>query len=300
MPVYETFAERKRRMEAGGKPTVYCQDQLPRPFRIQVAHIWDGIVTPKLDPRWVWSRAHTILARELGEWAIGTQHQSDRQRCLDFMLYDHNVDNVLSMIELVFRLTENCPLEMMGSQSLDDAMDELNHRFRQHAIGYQFQGGKIISVESQYLHTETVEPAIQLLHDAHFAGPLQEFMQAHEHYRKGENTQAIANAQYAFESTMKAICDRRGWSYGTARATAKNLLDVLFSNSLIPTQMQSHFTALRSTLESGLPSVRNQPGQGGHGQGSDVIEVPDHVAAYGLHLAATNIVFLIEAHNATK
>ena len=125
-------------------------------------------------------------------------------------------------------------------------------------------------------------------------------MQAHEHYRKGNNTEAIANAQYAFESTMKAICDRRGWSYGTARATAKTLLDVVFNNNLIPTQMQSHFTALRSTLESGLPTIRNQPGQGGHGQGSDVVEVPDYLAAYCLHLAATNIVLLIEAHNATK
>jgi hypothetical protein len=64
--------------------------------------------------------------------------------------------------------------------------------------------------------------------------------------------------------------------------------------------MQSHFTALRSTLESGLPTVRNRGGRGGHGQGSDVVDVPDYLAAYCLHLAATNIVLLIEAHNASK
>ena len=99
-------------------------------------------------------------------------------------------------------------------------------------------------------------------------------MQAHEHYRKGNNKDAIVNAQNAFESTMKAICDQRGWDYGTERATASKIIDVLFKNNLIPSEMQSHFTALRSTLESGLPTVRNQPGQGGHGQGSDVVEVP--------------------------
>ena len=125
-------------------------------------------------------------------------------------------------------------------------------------------------------------------------------MQAHEHYRKGNNKDAIVNAQNAFESTMKAICDQRGWDYGTERATASKIIDVLFKNNLIPSEMQSHFTALRSTLESGLPTVRNQPGQGGHGQGSDVVEVPDYLAAYCLHLAATNIVLLIEAHNALK
>ena len=300
MPVYETFAERKRRMEKGGKPTVYSQNQLPQPFRVQVAHIWNGIVTPKADRTWVWFQAHTILARELGLWAIGAVPETDKQRCLNFVLHDLSVDNVLSMIELVFRLTEDCPLEMTGRQSLDDAIEELNYRFQQNGIGYQYRARQIISVDSLYLHSEAVEPAIALMHDTGFQGPLQEFLTAHQHYRAKSNTEAIANAQYAFESTMKAICDERGWSYNAAKGTAQNLLNVLFKNGLIAPEMQSHFTALRSTLESGLPTVRNQPGQGGHGQGSDVVEVPDHLAAYCLHLAATNIVFLIEAHNATK
>ena len=108
-------------------------------------------------------------------------------------------------------------------------------------------------------------------------------------------------AENAFESTMKTICDRRSWDYSSKPATVKKshrcVIDVLWKHKLIPSEMQSHFTALRSTLECGLPTVRNQAGQGGHGQGADVVEVPDYLAAYCLHLAASNIVFLIEAHN---
>ena len=181
-------------------------------------------------------------------------------------------------------------------QPADDAIAELNHRFREHGIGYQYQGGQIIAVNSQYLHSEVVEPAISLLHDANFEGALQEFMAAHEHYRKGNYKEAIVNAGSAFESTMKTICEKRNWAY--SRDTASALIDTVFGNHLIPPEMRSHFTGLRSALESGVPTLRNQAGRGAHGQGSATVNVPDYLAAYCLHLTAASIVFLLDAHNA--
>ena len=310
MPIFETFAKRKRNAEMASMPVVFRHDELPGPFRVQVAHIW---TTTLGDPNdfvydldWslrreeFWHGIHMTLAREIGVFSLWPGAETHVNACQIFLLNSPDVDDVLSLIELSFIKIQEFPFIRRGMQSSNDAIAELNHRFREHAIGYQFERGKIISVESQYLHAEAVEPAISLLYDSQFDGPLQEFMQAHEHYRRGNNKDAIVNAQNAFESTMKAICDRHGWEYGSEWATAAKLVDALFSHNLIPSNMQSHFTALRSTLESGLPTVRNQPGQGGHGQGSDVVEVPDYLAAYCLHLAATDIVLLIEAHNASK
>jgi hypothetical protein len=77
-------------------------------------------------------------------------------------------------------------------------------------------------------------------------------------------------------------------------ATAKALLEILFNQELIPAALQSHFTALRTTLEAGLPTVRNRTS--GHGQGTEPVAIPDYLAAYALHLAAANIVMLIQAH----
>jgi hypothetical protein len=51
-------------------------------------------------------------------------------------------------------------------------------------------------------------------------------------------------------------------------------------------------------MESGLPTVRNKTS--GHGQGPTPIELPAHFVAYSLHLTASNIVFLVEAHKALK
>ncbi|WP_390834051.1 DUF7014 domain-containing protein, partial [Calothrix parietina] len=51
-----------------------------------------------------------------------------------------------------------------------------------------------------------------------------------------------------------------------------------------------------SNLESGIPTVRNK--NAGHGQGSQSIAVPQHFAAYQLHLTASTILFLLEAEKA--
>lgn len=311
MPIYETFKQRKQLAENAGKPVIYRDNVLPYPFRVQVVLIWQNTIGHKYawrSGRFVaygpWEYMHTTLAREMGQFRLWDARTSHRQGCEDFLLRRNDVDDVLSLIEMSFRIVDG---DMRECQSLvshsgdwqpaDDAIDELNHRFRQHSIGYQFKVGQIIPVNSQYLHSEVVEPAISLLYDANFSGALDEFMAAHDHYRKGDYKAAIASSGSAFESTMKTICDRRGWT-SDPRATASALLRVLFGNGLIPSEMNSHFNGLRSVLESGVPTLRNQAGRGAHGQGSTPVEVPDYLAAYCLHLTAANIVFLVEAHNA--
>jgi hypothetical protein len=128
-----------------------------------------------------------------------------------------------------------------------------------------------------------------------FTGASDEFLKAHEHYRKGRKGEAMTEALKAFESTMKAICDENGWSY-PGNATAKTLVKAVLDNGVVPKYMETHLSGLRNTLEAGLPTVRNK--NSGHGQGLLRRDVPDYFAGYALHLAATNIVFLVEAHQA--
>ena len=61
----------------------------------------------------------------------------------------------------------------------------------------------------------------------------------------------------------------------------------------IPAYLQSQITALKSVLESGIPTVRNKLGR--HGQGAQQTTVPDYMASYTLHLTATTILLLVEA-----
>ena len=92
---------------------------------------------------------------------------------------------------------------------------------------------------------------------------------------------------------MKAICTQRGWAF-KADDTAKGLIKIVFEHELISLFMQSHFSGLRSTLEAGVPTVRNR--LSGHGQGAEEVTVSESVAAYALHLTASNVLFLTRAN----
>ena len=118
-------------------------------------------------------------------------------------------------------------------------------------------------------------------------------MTAFDHHRHGRNKEAMTEALKAFESTMKAVCKARDWSH-PANATAIPLVKFLIEKGLIPAELESHFAGLRSAMESGLPTISNRTSR--HGQGADPITIPPHFAAYALHLAASNIVFLVQAH----
>jgi hypothetical protein len=106
------------------------------------------------------------------------------------------------------------------------------------------------------------------------------------------------DALKAFESTMKSILDERKWAYEKDKDTASKLIQILFQHELLPPMLQTQFTQLRGLLESGLPTVRNKTS--GHGQGTDPLPLPKYFAEYALHLAAANIVFLVQAYEAYK
>ena len=241
------------------------------------------------------------MAKEQGVFELAPGGNAQKKSA-DFLLAC-DTDDALSIIQLTFLAIDKAvrnwgPADLFNgkiTQEPDAAITELNQRFAEHSLGYQYMDGKIIKIDSEYTHEEIVKPALALLHEQGFTGPSDEFMKAHEHYRHGRHKEAITEALKAFESTMKAICDARGWGY-SATATAKPLIDAVLKNNPIPAPLASSFNAFRAAMESGLPTVRNK--LSGHGQGAQPVTVPDYVAEYALNLAASNIVLLVRAHKA--
>ena len=245
-----------------------------------------------------------MLCKEYGVFVLpGTRgHQRNYLKELaDYLLQEQDAEKAADAVELSFRvidkLTRNYEYLKRGNASefADDAIEELNARFREHGVGYAFDNGEIIRVDSQLLHAEAVKPALALLREPEYAGAQDEFLKAHEHYRHGRTKEALTECLKALESVMKAICAKRKWTHDP-HAAAKALLDVLFAKELIPSFWSSHFSGLRSTLEAGVPTGRNR--LGGHGQGTEVVTVPEYLVSYVLHMTASAIVFLVEAEKA--
>jgi hypothetical protein len=308
--IVNIFSKRKKQLEKAEKPDVYQYDSLPEGFRVQVSHIWRTAMGAWVAGRYVepppsnrlWKSLHDALSREEKLFHLGDGYTDPCGQCHQYLL-TADTGGALDIIELSFRVIDRsvrklgAPARSVAdiTQDPDSAIEELNRRFLEHAIGYQYTNGVIIRVDSQYIHSEAVKPALSLLAQPGYKGPEEEFIRAFDHYRHGRDKEAVAEALKAFESTMKAICKARGWSH-PANATARPLIEIMFNNGLIPAELQGHFGGLRSAMESGLPTISNRTSR--HGQGPDPQPIPPHFVAYALNLAASNIVFLIEANKA--
>lgn len=307
MVVVDLFSKRQKRAR-GEMPDVYIYDELPQPLRVQIVHI----ITDAFGTDYEYTHRATeayafikqALCREYGLFELVKHHRSNKESVFDFFLQEQLIERNLDVVELCFRFIHwhiatdsSYRYETERKIEAGDAVSELNERFKEHGVGYQFESGEIIRVDSRFLHAEAVKPALAVLHDESFKGANEEFLKAHEHYRHGRYKECLVDALKAFESTMKTICDLRGWPTQPTD-TARNLIAICLSNGLFPTHLNSQFSSIRSLLESGIPTVRNK--SGGHGQGSSPVAVPEYLARYALNLTATSILFMVEAHQATK
>ncbi|VVH54809.1 hypothetical protein BAZOLSSOX_483 [uncultured Gammaproteobacteria bacterium] len=200
---------------------------------------------------------------------------------VDYLLQEKDVEKQLDIVELSFKTVND-----------SKAIEELNHRFKEHGIGFQFIENEIIRIDSELIHEEAVKPALRLLNGENYQGAQQEFLSAYDHYRHGKNKDSLNECLKAFESTMKAICEKNNWDY-QANATVKSLIQICFDNNLVPSFWQQQLDSLRSLLESGIPTGRNK--LSAHGQGTTPTVVPGYLVAYMLHMTASTLVFLITA-----
>lgn len=300
MAIVNLFSLKQAKLR-GEFPEVYVYDNIPAELRSQIIYILDDvfrILINVLNKRGTAGRNDVhqpivdVLRREYGVFVLATkeyQKLSYWEELQEFILNESNHERVLDAVEITFRY-----ISVGHKLNIDEAITELNHRFQNHGVGYRYEAeaGEIIRVDSTLLHQEAVKPALVVLSAERFAGANEEFLKAHEHYRQGRYKEALNSALCSFESVMKVICTSKGWKY-TGQDRATRLIDICFKNKLIPDFWQSHFSGLRSLLESGVPTGRNN--MGAHGQGADPLEVPRHIAGFIMHMTASAILFLAES-----
>lgn len=310
---YELFSKRQKRLR-GEIPDVYQYETIPHELRVQIIHIWQTVLRDRHYDiaQQAYEFFHDTLSYEYGKFTLDQSDDFGSHRgrdnfyyavVIEFFLHISDLERAIDVIELSFRfIDQDVRYNRQGyfrpSISPDDAINELNYRFREHGVGYQYESGLIIKVDSQFIHSEVVKPALIMLSDPMYGGANEEFLNAHEHYRKRRYKECLNDCLKAFESCLKAICQKRKWHYDSERDTANNLIQIVLDHKLIPTFMESHLSGLQSALKSGLPTVRNR--RAGHGQGPEKIVVPEYVAAYALHLTASNILLLANADEEMK
>ena len=300
MGIVDIFAKRQRRMR-GEFQDVYQCDDLPATFRTQVVFILSDLFACKV-PGWkqeCFQALHDILARELGVFRLHAQENNPWDEVMQFFLTTTNVEVALSVIELSFRVAGPAHQQLSPHHCKmlpSEAVNELNKRFMEHGIGYQFESDEIVRIDSKFLHQEAVKPALQILKATHYASANGEFRKAHEHYRHQRYSEAVTECLKTLESTLKVICHRREWGFNAEKDTVSQLIDIVFDKGLLPGYLQSQFGTMRSLLKSGVPTIRNR--ESSHGAGEKPSHIPQHLAAYALHLTASAIVFISRCDDA--
>ena len=296
MPIFDLFSKRKKNL-ARSMHDVYLYDKVPYKLRVQIIQIIEEKIGNYVDyhageyfekTKKCYQFIVVTLRKEYGKYYLNIDHSLNTDYRIELLQFIQKctTDEFLDCVELSAKVIEDIS---ENSEKRIDTLNEINVRFRESSFGFQYEDGKFIRFDNEFAHKEITKPAINILQSKHLNGAREEFLNAHEHYRNRKYKESITDCAKSLESTLKAICVKRKWN-ALPNATAKSLLETCFANKLIPDYMKSHFTALQSVLESGVPTIRNKASA--HGQGVTPKEVPDHLAAFVLHQTAAAIIFL--------
>jgi hypothetical protein len=301
---FNIFSKRDSR-RIGTQADVYQYTTIPDPVRRQIIILWqrvighagegiDGNEYPEF-----YGTVCAILREEYGAFHLFDLLKAANLRkatarpsfheLANFFIFEERIERCLDVIEFASR--EFLRLNNPG------AIETLNARLREGGVGFQIENGVAIRVDQQIIHSEIVKPALHFLGKKGFEGANNEFLQSHKKYREGDYKGSLIESAKAFESVLKIILRKHGQTV-TEKDTASALLNKFFGLNLLPSYLEKQITDLKSLLQGGSPNVRNK--EAAHGQGEDVREVPEYLAAYGLHQTASAILLIVKAHEAAR
>ncbi len=164
MAIFELFSKRQKKIR-GEVPDVYSYEDIPNPLRVQIVHIIRDTIGQDRYERYArnaYEFIHKALCKEYGVFTLKQHARSDGEAVLDYFLNCKDYERCLDIIEICFRLIENYVADnyrsykqhTTSSQDPDDAIKELNSRFKESGVGYQFEAGELIRVDSQFIHSE--------------------------------------------------------------------------------------------------------------------------------------------------
>ncbi|WP_201526429.1 STM4504/CBY_0614 family protein [Psychrobacter frigidicola] len=313
MAIVDLFHKRQKRLR-GEYPDTYQYEELPGKLKVQIVHLWNETIekdrrksqfqSVSLNRPYL-EECYRILCKELGVFELNKSDNDNKHLPSDnyfdkiaaYFINKANTEESLSVIEIMAQKTEAFADDYRSEVEIDivDTLSELNQRFREHGVGYQYENGQIIRIDSEFIHTEAVKPALQLLSNPIYKGAQEEFLKAHEHYRHERYSEALIDCLKAYESTLKIILSKNNWEY-SSNATADELTGRIMQSGLVPEFWQQHFKSLKNTLTSGVPTARNK--LAGHGAANEIRDIPEYLVSYVLHMTASTIVFLVKADEA--
>lgn len=306
--IFDVFS---RRPDAVEKPLEFPEESRLRVF------LWVEDVYSNERSNWgqsdyrytFWEEVHKFLQHRHGRYVLSGRPGLTEELDSKSFLLKCDTPNFLDFLEYVFRV--RCFFHV--SLPVDQVVEELNEILRvgdlpfhmtpyveRKVVGEQtgpvaLGGGAtyievaafptVVLRENEVLHSESIQPALELLKRPSFHAANDEFLRALVDYRKGDWADCVAKCCSALESAMKVVCEEKKWTYNETDAAAKLVRTILKSGNLPP------------FFEQGLlsvPTLRNKVSSA-HGGGTVARSPTKPIAHYSVNATATAIVFIAEA-----
>lgn len=234
-----------------------------------------------------------------GEFRLSTAQGQEADDLLDFM-FTCKDEEFFDIVELIFKT--NFPGISWPENPL---IDGINSFFRIDSLPYYLTGytvkefesslyGKpamarkiaeypqIICKNSESLHQSAIEPALYLLKGQEFSHANAEFLNALDDFRKQDFGDCLTKCCSSFESVMKVLCARKSIPHKQTD-TASTLLRTLFGKGNLDSFWEQPLILI-ATLRNRLSTS--------HGAGSQLKNVPEHVAMYAINATAAAMLLL--------
>lgn len=294
MSLPSLYRRRKRNRDGSGEDIFQYKVILPQ-VRIQILLAIDnqleGVENYDLSKNNIYGEIVKILREEIGTYnLVGGYVENNAKEFHSWLIGVDDIGLILDALEVWYAIGGLYARRRSEGEGFERAVNKINARLLEAGIGYSFIGNQIVEKSDEFLHQETVVPALSVLCSARFKNANEEFRSAHAAYRAGEYEDCLTDCLKAFESVMKVIASERRWTKVDDNSTASQLVNALFENDYVPSYMQSQFNGLKTLLTSSVPTTRNK--DGGHGRGTKQHSVPQSLAALQIHQTAAIIVFL--------
>jgi hypothetical protein len=165
----------------------------------------------------------------------------------------------------------------------------INRIFEEDSLPWRLLDGRIVKLDSQFVETEILAKAHELISAHGFEGALREFLEARTNLASGDTKGAIRQANLALESTMKGIL-------GVERAKPGELVRKIIESGMVPDYHDGFLEAFEQHILRSVPIARNEEKGVGHGQGCEVNDPPLSLAELAVHLSGVLVLYLMKRH----
>ena len=274
--------------------------EILEPVREHVISVLEKIIEPK-EWKYIWKNFCNEKGKNQKErnTSHDTQYEFNSEHELKaYQSFCHKkikegtIEDIFDLVEIAFQLPDDMlwTLQNKGTKwkkkksEHKRAIEEINIGFEEEHVGYRITNKR---VERNVISLDISLPALDVLHDKIFKRARDNFHLAYQHYQDKNYEDCVVSSNKAFESFLKALCERQELEYQT-NAPIGDLVKILCNNLLSNDKFNNKFPGYFNFL----PCVRAH--FGGHGFAPRVEKTHACIARYALHLAATNILFFMQ------